>query len=102
MKAFNSWFLEWEWPVKEKNTDTCGTLRLQHRHRFKSLFDEEENWYLGTFIVWPVDKQVLDLETSSGAYSSNGIGCTRRDKPTQTPIPHMGAATQDGMRSKLS
>jgi len=31
-------------------------------HRFKSLFDEEEDQYLGTFIVWPVDKRVLDLE----------------------------------------
>jgi hypothetical protein len=31
-------------------------------HCFKSLFDEEEDEYLGTFIVWPVGKQVLDLE----------------------------------------
>jgi len=31
-------------------------------HRFKSLFDEEEDEYLGTFMVWPIDKQVLDLE----------------------------------------
>jgi len=31
-------------------------------HRFKSLFDEEEDYYLGTFMVWPVDKEVLDLE----------------------------------------
>ena|SRR5437764_8595944 len=31
-------------------------------HRFKSLFDEEEDEDLGTFMVWPVDKEVLDLE----------------------------------------
>ena len=31
-------------------------------HRFKSLFDEEEDHFLGTFLVWPVDKQVLDQE----------------------------------------
>lgn len=31
-------------------------------HRFKSLFDEGEDEYLGTFMVWPVDKHVLDLE----------------------------------------
>ncbi|KAF1705846.1 hypothetical protein CSC73_18235 [Pseudoxanthomonas sacheonensis] len=31
-------------------------------HRFKSLFDEGEDQYLGTFVVWPVDKEVLDLE----------------------------------------
>ena len=31
-------------------------------HRFKSLFGEEEDEGLGTFMVWPVDKNVLDLE----------------------------------------
>ena len=31
-------------------------------HRFKSLFDEEEDEDLGTYMVWPVDKNVLDLE----------------------------------------
>lgn len=31
-------------------------------HRFKSLFDEGEGEYLGTFMVWPVDKRVVDLE----------------------------------------
>lgn len=33
-----------------------------HPHRFKSLFDETEDEYLGTFMVWPVDKEVLALE----------------------------------------
>ena len=31
-------------------------------HRFKSLFDEEEGEYLGTFLVWPVDNDEFDLE----------------------------------------
>jgi hypothetical protein len=31
-------------------------------HRFKSLFDEREDEYLGTFVVWPVDKSTVDLE----------------------------------------
>ncbi|AKJ27148.1 hypothetical protein [Caldimonas brevitalea] len=31
-------------------------------HRFKSLFDDDEGRYLDTFLVWPVDKQVLELE----------------------------------------
>jgi len=31
-------------------------------HRFNSLFDKAEGEYLGTFIVWPVDKPTLDLE----------------------------------------
>lgn len=31
-------------------------------HRFTSLFDEKEDEYLGTFLVWPVDKRTLDLE----------------------------------------
>lgn len=31
-------------------------------HRFKSLFDEQEDEYLGTFMVWPIDRRVLDLE----------------------------------------
>lgn len=31
-------------------------------HRFKSLFDEKEDEFTGTFMVWPVDKQVFDLE----------------------------------------
>ena len=31
-------------------------------HRFKSLFDEKEDEYLGTFLVWPIEKQAADLE----------------------------------------
>lgn len=31
-------------------------------HRFKSLFDEDEDHYLGTFLVWPVDQVVVELE----------------------------------------
>lgn len=31
-------------------------------HRFKSLFDEEEDQDLETFMVWPVDKREFDLE----------------------------------------
>lgn len=31
-------------------------------HRFQSLFDEAENQYLGTFMVWPIAPSVLDLE----------------------------------------
>lgn len=31
-------------------------------HRFKSLFDEEEDEYLGTFLVWPVEMEIIDLE----------------------------------------
>ena len=31
-------------------------------HRFRSLFDETEDEYFGTFMIWPVNKQVLDLE----------------------------------------
>ena len=31
-------------------------------HRFKSLFDEKEDQYLGTFIVWPIDKLELERE----------------------------------------
>ena len=32
-------------------------------HRFKSLFDEEADQYLGTFLVWPIEQRVLDQET---------------------------------------
>lgn len=31
-------------------------------HRFKSLFDETEDQFLGTFLVWPVDQRVVELE----------------------------------------
>ena len=31
-------------------------------HRFKSLFDEADDEYLGTFIVWPVATETLALE----------------------------------------
>ena len=31
-------------------------------HRFKSQFDETEDEYLGTFLVWPVDAHILALE----------------------------------------
>ena len=31
-------------------------------HRYVSLFDEEEDQYLETFLIWPVDRQVLELE----------------------------------------
>jgi len=31
-------------------------------HRFKSVFDEGDDEYLGTFMVWQVDKDVVDLE----------------------------------------
>jgi hypothetical protein len=31
-------------------------------HRFSSLFDEAQDQYLGTFLVWPVDKDILALE----------------------------------------
>jgi hypothetical protein len=32
-------------------------------HRFKLLFDEEADQYLGTFLVWPIEQRVLDQET---------------------------------------
>jgi hypothetical protein len=31
-------------------------------HRFKALFDEEDNEYLGTFLVRPIDEAALELE----------------------------------------
>ena len=31
-------------------------------HRFTSQFDEAEDEYLGTFLVWPVDADTLSLE----------------------------------------
>jgi len=31
-------------------------------HRFKSLFDEEEDQYLGSFVVWPIEQEVVALE----------------------------------------
>jgi hypothetical protein len=31
-------------------------------HRFVSQFDEEEDEYLGTFLVWPIDEDELALE----------------------------------------
>jgi hypothetical protein len=31
-------------------------------HRFKSLFDEADDDYLGTFLVWPIDATALELE----------------------------------------
>ncbi|MEG0130034.1 MAG: hypothetical protein RSA22_02140 [Acinetobacter sp.] len=31
-------------------------------NRFKSLFDEAEDEYLGTFLVWPVDLITVELE----------------------------------------
>jgi hypothetical protein len=30
--------------------------------RFKSLFDEKDDDYTGTFLIWPIDKLTLDLE----------------------------------------
>lgn len=31
-------------------------------HRFKSLFDEQEDEFLSTFLVWPVTQKDLELE----------------------------------------
>lgn len=31
-------------------------------HRFKSLYDEADDDYLGTFLVWPIDDASLQLE----------------------------------------
>lgn len=31
-------------------------------HRFKSLFDEEDDEYFGTFVIWPIDKDSFELE----------------------------------------
>ena len=31
-------------------------------HRYVSLFDEVEDEYLDIFLIWPVDRQELDLE----------------------------------------
>jgi len=31
-------------------------------HRFKSLFDEKDDEYLGTFMVWSIDEESLELE----------------------------------------
>ena len=31
-------------------------------HRFKSLFDEKDDEYLGTFLVWPLEEDLVDLE----------------------------------------
>lgn len=31
-------------------------------HRFQSLFDETDDEYLGTFMVWPIDETSLSLE----------------------------------------
>ena len=31
-------------------------------HRFRSLLDEEDGQYLGTFLVWPLEKDMVDLE----------------------------------------
>ena len=31
-------------------------------HRFKSLFDEVEGQYLGTFLIWPIGQDELKLE----------------------------------------
>ena len=31
-------------------------------HRFRSLFDEKEDEYLGTFLVWPVEQEMVKLE----------------------------------------
>lgn len=31
-------------------------------HRFKSLFDEKDDEYLGTFMIWPIDEESLNLE----------------------------------------
>jgi hypothetical protein len=33
-----------------------------HPHRFVSQWDEEEDEYLGTFLVWPVDAEEVALE----------------------------------------
>ena len=52
-------FVENEW----WDDPRAGIANINGRpHRFKSLFDEENDDYLGTFLVWPVDQQVLDLE----------------------------------------
>jgi hypothetical protein len=31
-------------------------------HRFKSLFDEAADEYLGTFLIWPIDQGIVALE----------------------------------------
>jgi hypothetical protein len=41
----------------------AGVANLNGRpHRFVSQFDEEEDEYLGTFLVWPIDESELVLE----------------------------------------
>jgi hypothetical protein len=45
-----------------------GLADVQGRvHRFKSLFDEKEDEYLGRFLVWPVDAEELSLEQEQWA-----------------------------------
>ena len=35
---------------------------LGQPHRFKSLFDEEDGEYMGTFLVWEIGSKELELE----------------------------------------
>ncbi len=74
--------------------------RSRHRrvngvsHRFKSLFDEQDDQYLGTFLVWPIDKQVLDQEIEQWQISSlTGMLYMSPSKPALSRILGMAAST---------
>lgn len=56
---FEHVFVETEW----YDGPRAGIANVDGKpHRFVSLFDEDEDEYLGTFLVWPVDAEELALE----------------------------------------
>jgi hypothetical protein len=56
---FEHVFVETEWYDGRR----AGIANVNGKpHRFVSLFDEDEDEYLETFLVWPVDAEELALE----------------------------------------
>ena len=71
-------------------------------HRFKSLFDEEKDEDLGTYMVWPVDKNVLDLEIEQWRIFVEWNTLYESGQADTDSHPGHGAAMGGGMRSKPS
>ena len=59
-------------------------------YRFKSLFDETEDEYLGTFLVWPVDQKVVELEQEQWRIFATWNALYEAEKSTTDSHPGHG------------
>ena len=63
-------------------------------HRFKSLFDEAEDQRLGTFLVWPVDQAVVELEQEQWCIFAAWNALYEAGKATADTHPGQGGQSE--------